>query len=267
VFHDGLARIVIFAKRTIRPCEELCYDYQLPYEAIDKRILCFCGAAGCKGWLNWADKRERSSQAVVVHRPISCENKMQLLTDVGALTPDNERLIEALQPLLEIDADSFVETSDEEEDAGSESSSEAEPAASPPPRVARGRPRPPAVVAPVRRSARLQEKEMRKREVEQERLEVESRSATVRVIDDSDQAACRHMQLSGKLWVERARRSGDAKKAARGKGEEEAAAEQSDAEGGRDNLETEQRHVRAAPVEAALFIDVDGLQRAQGGMF
>jgi hypothetical protein len=55
---------VIYAERSIGPCEELSYDSLLPWEPREKAIPCKCGAPQCRGWLNWqgpddADGRER----------------------------------------------------------------------------------------------------------------------------------------------------------------------------------------------------------------
>jgi len=54
---SGVKRIFIKAKRDINPGEELCYDYKFEREFDEsKRIPCNCGAANCRGFMNW-DKR------------------------------------------------------------------------------------------------------------------------------------------------------------------------------------------------------------------
>ena len=50
---DGKKRIVIYALRDIKKNEELTYDYKFERETNDEeRIVCLCGAPGCKGYLN-----------------------------------------------------------------------------------------------------------------------------------------------------------------------------------------------------------------------
>lgn len=50
---DGDKRIVIYALRDIEANEELTYDYKFERETNDdERIICLCGAPGCKGYLN-----------------------------------------------------------------------------------------------------------------------------------------------------------------------------------------------------------------------
>ncbi len=55
-------RIVIYAKKDIQRGEELCYDYKfsLEYDPA-KRILCHCGSADCRGFMNWVSSTEFSS--------------------------------------------------------------------------------------------------------------------------------------------------------------------------------------------------------------
>jgi ribosomal protein L37AE/L43A len=48
---NGRRVIVIFSKRIIKRGEELCYDYQFPFDDND-RVRCACGSARCKGWMN-----------------------------------------------------------------------------------------------------------------------------------------------------------------------------------------------------------------------
>lgn len=49
----GKKRIVIYALRDIKKNEELTYDYKFERELNDEeRIVCLCGAPGCKGYLN-----------------------------------------------------------------------------------------------------------------------------------------------------------------------------------------------------------------------
>lgn len=43
--------VAIFSKRRIQRGEELSYDYQFPYDDSD-RVVCGCGAAQCKGFMN-----------------------------------------------------------------------------------------------------------------------------------------------------------------------------------------------------------------------
>ena len=50
-------RIVIYAKKDIPVGQELCYDYKFPVEFDEaKRVVCYCGAKDCRGFMNW-DKR------------------------------------------------------------------------------------------------------------------------------------------------------------------------------------------------------------------
>lgn len=50
---NGQSKIVIYAKRTLHPGEEILYDYKFPLETDPAlRVPCLCGAATCRGWLN-----------------------------------------------------------------------------------------------------------------------------------------------------------------------------------------------------------------------
>mmetsp|Transcript_29285 Transcript_29285/g.44963 ORF Transcript_29285/g.44963 Transcript_29285/m.44963 type:complete len:674 (+) Transcript_29285:1-2022(+) len=54
---NGVKRIVIYAKKDIQAGQELCYDYKFPFEYDEsKRIKCYCGAKGCRGFMNWDKK-------------------------------------------------------------------------------------------------------------------------------------------------------------------------------------------------------------------
>lgn len=47
------AQIVIYAKKTLEPGDEILYDYKFPLESDPAlRVPCLCGAATCRGWLN-----------------------------------------------------------------------------------------------------------------------------------------------------------------------------------------------------------------------
>ena len=51
---NGAKRIVIYAKQTILPGQELTYDYKFqgdPAEALEDRMVCLCGAEGCRRFL------------------------------------------------------------------------------------------------------------------------------------------------------------------------------------------------------------------------
>jgi SET domain-containing protein len=43
-------KIVIYAKRNLKPGEECTYDYKFPPE--DVKIPCLCGASNCRKFLN-----------------------------------------------------------------------------------------------------------------------------------------------------------------------------------------------------------------------
>jgi [histone H3]-lysine4 N-trimethyltransferase SETD1 len=47
---NGVPKIIIFAKKTIKAHTEITYDYQFPIE--DEKIPCHCGADTCTGYLN-----------------------------------------------------------------------------------------------------------------------------------------------------------------------------------------------------------------------
>lgn len=49
---NGRTAVVLVALKDIKPCEELTYDYKLPYESEKKAIKCLCGSPNCRGWLN-----------------------------------------------------------------------------------------------------------------------------------------------------------------------------------------------------------------------
>ncbi len=48
---DGVPHIIIYAKRDIRPGEELTYDYKFARDDSD-RVPCSCGAPACTGWMD-----------------------------------------------------------------------------------------------------------------------------------------------------------------------------------------------------------------------
>ena len=62
-YEDEAGRVFIEAKRTIRPGEELSYDYQLTVEPLSEReraqYACRCGARRCRGFLLAPDQLER----------------------------------------------------------------------------------------------------------------------------------------------------------------------------------------------------------------
>eukprot|EP00891_Asterochloris_glomerata_P002152 jgi/Astpho2/2152/fgenesh1_pg.00040_%23_10_t len=49
---DGMSRLVFFARATIRPGQELTYDYRFKEEDTDNKVPCACGAPNCRGTLN-----------------------------------------------------------------------------------------------------------------------------------------------------------------------------------------------------------------------
>ncbi|CAD7700011.1 unnamed protein product [Ostreobium quekettii] len=49
---EGQKKIAIYSRCTIRPGEELFYDYKFDYESEDKRVVCNCGAKTCRGYMN-----------------------------------------------------------------------------------------------------------------------------------------------------------------------------------------------------------------------
>lgn len=56
-------KIALHAIRDIAEHEELCYDYKFSYEPDPaRRIRCHCGAAKCRGWMNWDDKFDRTGR-------------------------------------------------------------------------------------------------------------------------------------------------------------------------------------------------------------
>ena len=58
---NRVKRIIIYALKDIAVGEELCYDYKFPLEQEqDKRIVCYCGARVCRGFMNWDKKWDKS---------------------------------------------------------------------------------------------------------------------------------------------------------------------------------------------------------------
>lgn len=49
----GERHVIIYAKRNIDEYEELCYDYELPFESKENAIVCLCGSQNCRGYLNY----------------------------------------------------------------------------------------------------------------------------------------------------------------------------------------------------------------------
>lgn len=93
-------RVVIFAKRDIMPCEELCYDYQLPYEEFKNAIPCKCGSSKCKGYLNYNPKEDedkvKNDKEMINNKKIKRKKntneqkvkKQQMINDIHLLIPD-----------------------------------------------------------------------------------------------------------------------------------------------------------------------------------
>jgi hypothetical protein len=64
--NEHLKRVVIMAKRDIKPREELSYDYQFPLELdMDSRIPCSCHSDDCRGFMNW-DMPEKGSNTKII---------------------------------------------------------------------------------------------------------------------------------------------------------------------------------------------------------
>jgi SET domain-containing protein len=69
-------RIYVEAVRTIRPGEELAYDYQIERDPedppnVDEIFACRCGARKCRGSMLVAPKKPRKKKAAVKHTKIA----------------------------------------------------------------------------------------------------------------------------------------------------------------------------------------------------
>lgn len=45
-------KIVIYAKTSILPGDEITYDYHFPIESPENKVICLCGSPRCRGFLN-----------------------------------------------------------------------------------------------------------------------------------------------------------------------------------------------------------------------
>jgi len=67
-------RVFIEAVRTIRPGEELTYDYQIGRDRtdppnVDEIFACRCGARGCRGSMLWPPKRKTRTRTAAARTP------------------------------------------------------------------------------------------------------------------------------------------------------------------------------------------------------
>lgn len=59
---SGDDHIIIFAKRNIQEGEELTYDYR--FASKDELLTCYCGCAGCRGFVNTFDSEEEPTRII-----------------------------------------------------------------------------------------------------------------------------------------------------------------------------------------------------------
>jgi hypothetical protein len=82
-------RIFIEATRTIRPGEELCYDYQLVWESTDdpedlKLYDCRCGAKNCRGTMLDPVPLDKAKQAEKAKKKTKTKSKSKSKSKSGA---------------------------------------------------------------------------------------------------------------------------------------------------------------------------------------
>jgi hypothetical protein len=123
------SRIVLYSKRKIDPCEELSYDYKLPWESQEKALKCLCGAANCRGWLNWKEEdAPRNPRSVACSEPPERAEQrrrdaVQLFEDLNMLFSGRDFMDEKLMKALGIaNSEEKVEEEAKEDVPGTRSS-------------------------------------------------------------------------------------------------------------------------------------------------